>query len=80
MALQNKVQQNQEHERDVQPPRSAQNGEILHFSRVFFATSGQMGHFRSKRCTYSKSPYCGLKIMPAEKSNFNFYRNSVWGA
>ena len=80
MALQNNIQEDPEHERDVQPPRSAKNDEILNFSRVFFATSGQMGHFRSKPCTYSKSPDCGLKIMLAEISNFTFYENSVWGA
>ena len=51
MALQNNIQEDPEHERDVQPARSAKNDEILNFCRVFFATSGQMGHFRSKRCT-----------------------------
>ena len=79
MALQNNIQEDPEHERYVQPPRSATNGEILNFCRVFFATSGQMGHFRSKRCTYSKSPDCGLKYMLAEKSNFSFYENSISG-
>ena len=79
MALQNNIQEGQEHERDVQPPGSAKIDGNLNISRVFLATSGQMGHFRSKRCTYSKSPYCGIKVMPAEKSKFNFYENSVWG-
>ena len=79
MALQNNIQEDPEHERDVQPRRSAKNDEILNFSRVFFATSGQMGHFRSKRCTYSKSPGSGLKMIPAEKSNFSFYEDSISG-
>ena len=80
MALQSNIQQDQEQERDVQPPRCAENDENLNFSPAFFATSGQMGHFRSKRCAYSKSPDCVRKIMPAEESNFSFYKNSVWGA
>ena len=79
MALQNNIQEDPELERDVQPPRSAKNDEILNFRRVFFATSGQMGHFRSKPCTYSKSPDCGLKIMLAEISNFSFYEDSISG-
>ena len=79
MALQNNLQEDPEHERDVQPPRSAKNDEILNFSRVFSATSGQKGHFRSKRCTCPKSPDCGLKIMLAEKSNFSIYENSISG-
>ena len=77
MDLQNQTQEDQEHVRDVQPPRSAKNDEFLNFSRVFLATSGQMGNFRSKWCTYSISPDCGLKIMLADKSNFIFYQNSV---
>ena len=80
MALQNTIQPDQEHERYVQTPQCAENDEILYSSPEFFATSGQMGHFRSKRCRYSKSPDCWLKIMFAEKSNFTFYKNSVWGA
>ena len=80
MALPNNIQEDQEHERDVQPTGSAKNDENLNFSRVFFATSGQMGHFRSKRCKYSISPDCGLKLMPAAKTKFNFYKFTVWGA
>ena len=79
MALQNTNQLDQEHERDVQPPGCAKKDEILNFSRVFFATSGQMGHFRSKRCTYSKSTDSGLKVIPAEKSNFSFYEDRISG-
>ena len=79
MALQNNIQEDPELETDVQPPRSSENFEILNFYRVFFATSGQMGHFRSKRCTHSKSSDCGLKIMLAEKSNFSFYEDSISG-
>ena len=80
MALQNTIQQDQENKRDLQSRRCAKNDEIFNSSPAFFATSGQMGHFRSKQCTYSKSPDFWLKIMPAEKSNFTFYKNSVWGA
>ena len=79
MALQNNIQQDPEQERDVQPPRSAKIDEILNFSPVFSATSGQMCHFRSKRCTYSKCPECGLKVIPAEQSNFSFYEDNISG-
>ena len=79
MALQNTIQQNQEHERDVQPPQCTKSDEILNSSLALFATSGQMGHFRSKRCTYPRSPDCVLKIIPAEKSNFSIYEDSISG-
>ena len=78
MALQNNIQEYQEHERDVQPTRSAKNYENLNFSRAFFAASGQMGHIRSKRVTFSRSPDRGLKIIAVEISNFIFYKTSVW--
>ena len=79
MALQNNIQQDPEHDRDVQPPQSTKSDEILNSSPVFFATSRQMGHFRSKRCTYPRSPDCVLKIVPAEKSNFSIYEDSISG-
>ena len=80
MALQIQIQEDQEHVRNVQPQRSAKNHDFLNFSREFFATSGQMGHFRSKKGTYSRIPDFGLKVMLAEQRNFNLYKNSVWGA
>ena len=45
MALQNDIQEDPEHERDLQPPRSAKNDEILNFlSRVFrnFRSNGPL--------------------------------------
>ena len=77
LASQDRIHTDPQHEGEVQPPRCAEDGEFLHFSCVSFATSGQMGHFRSKRGTYSRSSDCVLKIIPAEKSNISLYEYSV---
>ena len=79
LASQNRFHTDRQQEGEVQPPRCAENGEFLTFSCVSFATSGQMGPFRSKRGTYSKSSDCVLKIISAEKSKFSFYEDSISG-
>ena len=78
-ALWNNIQKDQKHERDVKLPWCAENDELLNYSRGCFANSGQMGHFRSKRGTFSRSPNSVLKIIPAEKLNFSTYEDSFSG-
>ena len=80
MASENRYRVDQELEWNVQSPRSVKNDEILNIFLASFATSGQLGHFRSKRGTYSRSPDFGLKFIPAEFSNFIFYKTSLWSA